>query len=316
MFGRSSVTAQMPGSALQPIRERILVLAREASFETSARDSAALEAAASLLPAGGRVSITWLPRDEDGDRVAAARALRERGLEPVPHIAARMISNEAHLRRLIGRLCDEAGVSQILVISGDTKDPRGPFDTSSALIASPSFAHPALRQVAVGGYPEGHPLVGEAELIAALDAKIATITALGLVPEIVTQLCFDAAPILAWSRHFRSRHPRVPMRIGLAGPASIRTLLRFARICGVGASARAIVSRGPSIARLLTEAAPDPILRDLVGVPDFGDFPPIGVHFFPFSGFERTARWVGAVADGHIRLHQSDSGFQVDMTAA
>jgi methylenetetrahydrofolate reductase (NADPH) len=295
------------------IRERIVTLARTASFEVSARDYAAIEAAASLVAPGGRVSITWLPRDDDDDRVGAARALRRIGLEPMPHIAARMIEDEAHLGRLIARLCDEAGVSQLLMIGGDAKQPRGPFAATAGLLASPAFAHPSLRRIALGGYPEGHPAVGDADLVAALDAKIAAVEALGLTPEVITQLCFDSDPMLGWTRAFRARHGQVPVRLGIAGPASIRTLLRFARICGVGASARAIVSRGASIARLLTEAAPDPVLRDLAETPDLEGLGPVGIHLFPFGGFERTARWIGAVAEGRIRLRQSDSGFQVDV---
>lgn len=296
-----------------PVRERITAFARAASFEVSARDDAAIEAAGSLVAPGGRVSITWLPRDDDDDRMGAARALRRIGLEPMPHIAARMIEDEAHLGRLIGRLCDEAGVSQLLVIGGDAKQPRGPYAAGADLLSSPALAHPSLRRIALGGYPEGHPAVGEAELAAALDTKIAAVEALGLAPEVITQLCFDSDPMLAWTRAFRVRHPGVPVRLGIAGPASIRTLLRFARICGVGASARAIVSRGASIARLLTEAAPDPILRDLAETPEIDALGPVGIHLFPFGGFERTARWIGAVAEGRIRLRQSDSGFQVEI---
>lgn len=297
---------------LSPVCERIIALAQGASFEIAARDEAAIAAAAERVAPGGRVSITWLPRDEDDDRVAAARALRKIGLEPVPHIAARMIADAAHLQRLIGRLCDEAGVSQLLVIGGDAKQPRGPFAASADLLASPAFPHPMLRRIALGAYPEGHPAVAESDLLEALDTKIARIAALGLQPEVITQLCFDSDPMLGWARAFRTRHPDVPVRFGIAGPASIRTLLRFARICGVGASARAIVSRGASIARLLTEAAPDPILRDLAETPDLDGLGPVGIHLFPFGGFERTGRWIGAVADGRFRLRQSDSGFQVE----
>lgn len=293
-----------------PIRDRITAFARDASFELSALDDAAIASSSSLAP-GGRVSITWLPRDTDDERIAAARALHDRGLVPVPHIAARMIETEAHLARLIGRLCGEAGVSQLLVIGGDAKQPRGPFAASADLLASPALPHPMLRRIAVGGHPEGHPWADEA----GLDAKIAAIGAIGVMPEVITQLCFDSGPILAWTRAFRDRHPQVPVRLGIAGPASIRTLLRYARICGVGSSAKALVARGASIARLLVEAAPDPLLRDLAETPDIGALAPIGMHLFPFGGFERTLRWIGAVAEGRFHLRGSDSGFQIDPAA-
>jgi methylenetetrahydrofolate reductase (NADPH) len=309
---QSSLTA-LPAAAdpAATVRERITDLAREASYEVSARDTKGVEAAIARLSPGTRVSVTWLPADDDDNRVNAARQLREAGFEPVPHIAARMVMSEEHLDHLLGRLCDEAGVTQLLVISGDVKQASGPFEDSTALIASPAFARPALTHIWVGGYPEGHPKVDDVTLNAVLDAKIASIRALGMTPGVITQFCFDAEPILQWLHAFRARHANVPVRIGLAGPAGIRTLLRFAAICGVGTSAKALITRGSSIARLLSEATPDPIIRDLAETPTYHDLQPMGFHLFPFGGLDRTARWMGAAAAGQFQLRGSASGFQV-----
>ena len=309
---QSSLVAP-PGAAdpAATVRERIIDLAREASYEVSARDAKGIDAAIARLAPGTRISVTWLPSDDDDNRVHAARRLREAGFEPVPHIAARMVTSEGHLAHLLGRLCDEAGVTQLLVISGDVKQASGPFDDSSALIASPAFARPALRQVWLGGYPEGHPKVDDETLDATLDAKIAAIRALGMTPGVITQFCFDADPILRWMLAIRARHAELPVRIGLAGPAGIRTLLRFAAICGVGTSAKALVTRGSSIARLLSEATPDPIIRDLAETSAYHDLQPMGFHLFPFGGLDRTARWMGSVAAGRFELRGSASGFQV-----
>jgi methylenetetrahydrofolate reductase (NADPH) len=295
------------------VRDRITAMAGAASYEVSARDPKAFDAAVELLAPGTQVSITWLPQDDDDARVYAAQRLRDAGFEPIPHIAARMVESEAHLQQLIGRLCGEAGVERLLVISGDVARATGPFEDSSALIASPGFANPALRHIWLGGYPEGHPKVDPATLNATLDAKIAAVRALGMTAGVMTQFCFDSAPILSWAHGLRARHD-VPVRIGLAGPAGIRTLLRFARICGVGTSAKAIVTRGASITRLLTDAAPDAIIRDLAVSPGFEAIQPFGLHLFPFGGVERTARWMGAVAAGRFRLRDSESGFQADLT--
>ncbi|MCM8732309.1 methylenetetrahydrofolate reductase [Hephaestia sp. GCM10023244] len=291
--------------------DRIVDLAAEASYEVSARDGPGIAAAASLLAPGTRISITWLPKDNDDDRVAAACRLRAMGFEPVPHIAARMVTSEAHLARLLGRLCDEASVRELLVISGDVGQPVGPFDSSAALIDSPAFSQPALRRIWLGGYPEGHPKVDADRLNATLDAKIAALRDRQMIPGVMTQFCFDAEPILSWAQAFRTRHADVPVRIGLAGPAGIRTLLRFAQVCGVGTSAKAIVSRGSSIARLLSDATPDPIIRDLATTPAFATLQPLALHLFPFGGLERTARWINHVAAGRFQLSSSRSGFQL-----
>ncbi|WP_206366445.1 methylenetetrahydrofolate reductase [Sphingomonas gei] len=307
---QSALTAPLSAAEPATVRERIAGLAREASYEVAARDARGIDAAIARLSPGTLVSVTWLPLDDDEARVLASRRLREAGFEPVPHIAARMVTSDDHLQRLLRRLCDEAGVRQLLVISGDVKQASGPFEDSAALIASAAFAQPALSRIWLGGYPEGHPKVDHATLNATLDAKIAAVRALGMTPGVITQFCFDADPILRWLLDFRARHD-VPVRIGLAGPAGIRTLLRFAAICGVGASARSLVTRSASIARLLVDTTPDPIIRDLAETAAYHDLQPMGFHLFPFGGLDRTARWMGSVAAGGFELRASASGFQV-----
>ncbi|MFD2498311.1 hypothetical protein ACFSTI_04835 [Rhizorhabdus histidinilytica] len=225
----------------------------------------------------------------------------------MPHIAARMIEDEAHLAGLIGRLCGEAGVSQLLVIGGDAKQPRGPFAASTDLLSSPALAHPMVRRIAVGGYPEGHPWAGEA----LLDAKIAAIGALGVTAEVITQLCFD--PVRSWPGRGSSAPGTRRCRCGSASPGrpasahccamrgsagwetrprrSSRGGLDRTAAGGGGARSAAARSRGDSGHRRAGA----------------GRGPP-----FPFGGFERTARWIGAVAEGHFRFRGSDSGFQVD----
>jgi len=299
----------MPDAAAT-VRNRIVDIAGAASFEIAARDGKALDSVLARLSPGTRVSITWLPQDDDDARVAAARRLHDAGFTPIPHIAARMVSSEAHLRRLTGRLAD-VGVEQVLVISGDVRQAIGPFSDSAVLIDSPAFDHPAFRGIWVGGYPEGHPAIDGARLVATLDAKIAAIAARGRAAGVMTQFCFASAPILGWMDDFRARHATVPMRIGLAGPAGIGTLMRYAALCGVGASARIIASRGASIARLLTEAAPDPIIRDLATTALFPQIQPMGIHLFPFGGLDRTARWVKAVAAGDFDFTTTDPGFRI-----
>ncbi len=98
---QSSIAAP-PGAAdlATTVRERIIDLARAASYEVSARDAKGIAVAIARLAPGTRVSVTWLPHDDDDDRVQASRRLREAGLEPVPHIAARMVTSEDHLQSL------------------------------------------------------------------------------------------------------------------------------------------------------------------------------------------------------------------------
>ena len=94
---------------------------------------------------------------------------------------------------------------------------------------------------------------------------------------------------------------------GLAGPASLPRLLRFAVLCGVGNSVRALKARPRAITRLMVEAGPEVIVRSLAAQ---AGAPIAGVHFFCFGGLIRTARWLRAVRDGRFELTE-DGAFRV-----
>jgi methylenetetrahydrofolate reductase (NADPH) len=294
------------------LAERIRDLAAGASIEMSARDLQDLDRARSWLRPGADVSITWLPNDTMDQRVAGAAAIRAAGFEPVPHIAARFVASRDELDRLLRRLVDEAGVRRLFLIAGDVKKPRGPYTSSLDVLRTGLVQAVGVGEVGVACYPEGHPKIDDAVLEASLRDKVALAADAGLEMFAITQLCFEAAPIAAALGRLRAAGFARPIRIGLAGPASLATLIKFAARCGVGASARAIVSRGASIARLLVDAGPDPVIRDLAEDVKLAGFGPVSLHFFPFGGFERTAQWMRAVADGRFDIPTTLSGFKVE----
>jgi methylenetetrahydrofolate reductase (NADPH) len=84
-------------------------------------------------------------------------------------------------------------------------------------------------------------------------------------------------------------------------------LLRFAAMCGIGNSVRVLKARPRAISRLMVEAGPEVVLRELARRAQ----PPLaGVHFFCFGGLVRTARWLRAVSEGRFELTE-DGGFRV-----
>jgi methylenetetrahydrofolate reductase (NADPH) len=122
----------------------------------------------------------------------------------------------------------------------------------------------------------------------------------GMASLIVTQFGFAAAPFLAWLRELRRRGIHTPVRIGVPGPAGIKTLLRYAAHCGVGASASVMAKYGVSLTRLLGSAGPDALVDELaLGLrPEHGA---VRLHFYPFGGLSRTVEWIGAYSARHAR---------------
>ena len=120
-----------------------------------------------------------------------------------------------------------------------------------------------IRDVGIAGYPEGHPRIPGHELDRALADKIAAAEATGLRLHIVTQFCFDADAIIGWVRRLRDFGHDTPVRIGLAGPTSLPTLMRYASRCGVAASLQGLARHAGMMRHLFAMSAPDAIMRAL-----------------------------------------------------
>jgi methylenetetrahydrofolate reductase (NADPH) len=237
--------------------------------------------------------------------VALATRIARAGFRPVPHVAARRIASREALDDFLARVAGEAGADGALVIGGDSDRTGGAFDSSLDLLETDLFQRHGIVRIGIAGYPEGHPRIAPAALEAALAAKIAVARRAGLELSVVTQFCFDAEPILSWATKVGTHG--LPVRVGLAGPASLPKLLRFAAMCGVGNSLRALQAHPGAITRLMVEAGPEEAVRGLAR----RAAPPIaGAHFFCFGGLVRTARWLRAVRDGRFELTE-DGAFRI-----
>lgn len=261
-------------------------------------DTKALEAAQGRLSPGTEVSLTWIPSAKPTDLVIAATRLRRAGLLPVPHIGARHLESSGQLEQLAVRLAGEAGVDRILLIGGDRAKPAGPYDSSLAVMQAEVFQKMGITRMAIAGFPEGNPNIPEPALDEALRAKVNFARSAGLQLSIVTQFCFTAQPIVAWLRRIRAQGIDSPVRVGLAGPASVATLVRYAVRCGIGNSLH-VLTEHPFFAKLLTEKGPEPIIRDIAaqaGAGKNGSLPLgiAGLHFFVFGGFGKTVDWINA----------------------
>jgi methylenetetrahydrofolate reductase (NADPH) len=211
----------------------------------------------------------------------------------VPHITARGFSRPAELNTLLAALRDEAAVNRILLIGGDIAVARGAFESSLDVLATGALEQHGIQVVGLAGYPEGHHTLGPAKLWENLMAKLAQARARGLSTEIVTQFCFEARPLATWFGELQRRGIDVPVRIGMAGPASISSLITFAMRCGIGNSLRAITNRPESIGRLLRDATPDDLLAGLAEA-WAGQLPeriPL-LHVFPFGGVAKSGAWL------------------------
>ena len=285
-----------------PLAANIRGMLGNYSIEVHPGDSKALDAARERLKPGTEVFLTWIPGSNPMGLVGAAAQLRSAGMFPVPHICARHLESSAQLQQLAARLAGEAGVDRILVIGGDREKPAGPYNSSLAVMQTGIFQKLGITRIAIAGFPEGNPNINDVTLDEALRAKVNFADSTGLQLSIVTQFCFAARPIVAWLQRVRAQGIVRPVRIGLAGPASVATLARYAVRCGIGNSLH-VLTEHPSFAKLLTEKGPEPIIREIAAQTGAGNngrssLGIAGLHFFVFGGFGKTVDWINAEQAG------------------
>ena len=268
-------------------------LARNASVELTPRQVAVVDGLSGHLPLGTRVYVPSIPGSTWPETVLACERLQSQGMVAVPHLDARSVADMADLHSRLNGLAD-ASVTELMLVAGDRNRPMGAFRDTLDILDSGALVEHGMTRLGIAGYPEGHPVVDSASLAASLSRKLQYAAATGTEMWMVSQFAFQAETVVAWLDTVRRTSGRLPVRVGMAGPARLKTVLAFAARCGVGASARVLVRR-PSALRLLNNWTPDSMLKALarhrVASPES---PLSGIHLFTFGGLPQTSRWLRA----------------------
>lgn len=264
------------------------------SIEVMPRTAEKVEDFRALLPKGTRVYIAHIEGTPIEDMVATARRLADEGFVVMPHFPARIIPDRATLADWLARYKGEAGVKQALLLGGGVNTPAGEFDASMQLIETGLFD--GFERLHVAGHPEGNKDIdkdgGDRIVMQALKWKQAFAERSDAQMAIATQFCFEADPVIAWADRLAAEGIKLPIHIGVAGPAKLQTLIKFAIACGVGPSLRVLQKRAMDVTKLLMPYEPTEFVAALAAHkakhPEFGIE---SVHFFPLGGIKTNATW-------------------------
>ena len=281
------------------------------SIEATTHDVAKFDEIAAEVKPGSRIYVAHVPGTPIDDVVSLALRFKDAGFKPVPHIIARKLSSTAQLEGALKRL-SEGGVDEALCIAGDIAVDDSVFDSSLEVLQTGLFGQYNFKEVGVAGHPEGSKAIGEARVAEAIAGKVEFAKTAPFKLRFVTQFGFDAQAFIEWESATTAKGVKLPIHVGLAGPASFRQLAKFAMVCGVGASARMLTSRTGATANLLKTKAPDDLIIDFARhQAAHPDTRIVGAHFFAFGGVAKSARWANAVCDGKIKFNKQESGFEV-----
>ena len=283
--------------------ESIQRAAADWSIEVTPTGATKIESFRDCLAPGTTVNVTFLPGSDPSDTIAVAERLHNDGMRPVPHLAGRSLRNADQLDELLTAFTTRCGVEEVLCIGGGVDSPVGDFTATIEVLESGLIQKHGIRHIGVAGHPEGSPDISDDEVATALAAKNALAARDGLELYIETQFCFEADIVLDWERRVREAGNRLPIRIGIPGPATIKTLFRFAQISGIGPSMRFVAKQAKNVAKLMTVQSPHLLIAGLAeGMAADKDCLIRHFHYYPFGGFARTAAYAGAIAEGRIDL--------------
>ena len=266
------------------------------SIEVMPRTAEKVEDFRALLPEGTRVYIAHIEGTPIEDMVATAARLAKDGYNVMPHFPARIIKDEATLDDWIARYQGEANVKQALLLAGGVAQPHGRFDSSMQLMETGQFDKAGFTRLHVAGHPEGNkdidPGGGTKAVDEALQWKQAFSQRTDAQMALATQFAFEAGPIIDWADGIKAAGIDLPVHIGIAGPAKLQTLIKFAIACGVGPSLKVLQKRAMDVTKLLLPYEPTEVLTELAAHKAANpDFNIESVHFFPLGGIKTNANW-------------------------
>ena len=238
------------------------------------------------LPEDAKVAVTCSPTHGIEATLQFSEELLGNGFEAVPHLAARLVADGAHLEEIAYRL-EGLNIEEIFVIGGDAREPAGPYSSAFEFLSALAETGRRFEWVGIGGYPEGHPAIDDEALRRALLEKRPFATYM------VSQMCFDPGAILDWVTDIRRWGVDLPVYVGIPGVAEWKKLLRISLKIGVGGSTRYLTKHANLVARLLKPGgySPEELVRGLapnVGDPDYDI---AGFHIYTFNQVQSTEDW-------------------------
>ncbi len=288
-FKKSAATAPTPTPEVEAFLEGY-------SVEVMPRTAEKVGDFRELLPDGTRVYIAHIEGTPIEDMVATAARLAKDGYAVMPHFPARIIKDETTLSDWIARYQGEAGVKQALLLAGGVTEPHGAFESSMQLLETGLFDKAGFDRLHVAGHPEGNRDIDPDGTMKNVDEALAwkqkfserTNAKMALA----TQFAFEAGPIIEWANAIKANGIDLPIHIGIAGPAKLQTLIKFAIACGVGPSLKVLQKRAMDVTKLLLPYEPTEVLSELAAHKAANpDFNIESVHFFPLGGIKTNANW-------------------------
>lgn len=279
---------------------------------------ATIRAICATMPQGTDVYIPHVGGDTLQDAARLSSMFKSEGLNPIPHICARRLS-EQELEEGIGALAS-AGVDTALILGGDVCERNaGSYKSSRDLLLSPVMREAGFKKLLFAGHPEGNRLKPDqagSDWNILID-KLEMSTHLGFETGVVTQASYNPSAVIDWVHEFKSNvhsnpilssAPSTPsIDIGLVGPASLREKFAFASLCQFDSPWDVMRKLGlVQVAEFAANSKPDHFIAELAGSIHAEE---VGLRFSTLNNIQSTLQnYVRPIQKGHFKAHTNIFG--------
>jgi len=253
----------------------------------------------SILPKGTNVYIAHLEGTLISEMIETSRTLKQSGFNPIPHFPARIIPNKSTLEDWTNKY-SSIGVNKALLLAGSPKKQLGDYSNSMELLSTGLFDKHRFSEIFCAGHPEGNkdidPDGSEENLMEALKWKQDFSKSTKIKISITTQFCFDVKPIIEWEKRLSLAKIDLPINIGIAGPAKLQTMIKYAILCGVGPSIKILEKRAKDLTKLILPYTPKNFLTEIGNYKKVNKKTKIrSLHFFPLGGILNTTNFLNEI---------------------
>ena len=251
------------------------------------------------------VYITFLPDEKSENVVETAKKLKLEGYDVIPHLPARTVKNNEVLEKYIGELAEEAGCSKILIIGGGGNQ-AGKISSTMDVLKTDLLSKFNFKSVGVAGHPEGSPDISKDALDLAIIEKNKFSLNVDFKMYLATQFFFEAKSLIDWEKHLNTINNKLDIHAGIPGPASIKTLINYARSCGIGNSLRFLTKQAFNLTKLATLNTPDKLIYDLANYVETNKSTNLkNIHFYAFGGMKKTSEWLNHLNDSELEYRNN-----------
>ena len=210
------------------------------------------------------------------------------------------------LEKYIGNLSEIAGCDKILVIGGSSKQ-VGKIKSSLEVLESDLLSKFNFKSVGLAAHPEGHPNIPSMELDKIIINKNKFANNVDYKMYFVTQFFFESSVFIEWEKHLNRLGNKLEINAGVPGPANLKTLISYAKSCGIGNSINFLTKQAFNITKLAKTNTPDKLILELADYKFSNSSSKLRkLHLYPFGGMKKTSEWMNAILEKPIKINNKN----------